>query len=290
MSGVAVSGAAGSATPSGRVRSTGLPSSSTAFGVVDEELECLASGQIRAYRLQAAPLSEIAAHLVGLLADALGQPGDLGVEVLIGRLDGFLSHDGPQGQVGPHRGGGPLAQAGEEGLLVLAGGREVLLDRGALVAQPVGEVLEAAPQLLVDEGLGHLDVDEAGDGLEDLVAQRHLALHLADQLEAPAHVAAQLVDGVELARLGRPLVVGGGQDLALGLLDEDLERDFLAVALAEALVEDGVELEDVARPLAAQLDVELGHEHPRADLVEEVGCGERVDDVVVDVALDVDLA
>ena len=87
----------------------------------------------------------------------------------------------------------------------------------------------------------------------------------------------------------RPLVVGLGQHLALGLLDEDLERDLLVRPLAEALVEDGVELEDVARPLAPQLGVELGHEHPGADLVEEVGCGERVDDVVVDVALDVDL-
>ena len=41
--------------------------------------------------------------------------------------------------------------------------------------------------------------------------------------------------------------------------------------------------------LAAQLDVERGHEHPGPDLVEVVGRGEAFDRLVVDEALDVDL-
>ena len=55
-----------------------------------------------------------------------------------------------------------------------------------------------------------------------------------------------------------------GEHLALGLLDEHLERDLLARALAEALGEVGVELEDVAGALAVELGVELGH-HQVAD-------------------------
>ena len=43
-----------------------------------------------------------------------------------------------------------------------------------------------------------------------------------------------------------------------------------------------VELEDVAGPLAAQLVVELGHDDPGADLVEEVGGGEALDRLAVD--------
>ena len=47
--------------------------------------------------------------------------------------------------------------------------------------------------------------------------------------------------------------------------------DLVAGLLAEALGQHVGELEDVAGPLAAQLVVELGDDHARADLVEEVG-------------------
>ena len=59
--------------------------------------------------------------------------------------------------------------------------------------------------------------------------------------------------------------------------------------LTEALGELLGELEDVARLLAVQLDVEGGHEHPGPDFVEVVGRGEAFDRLVVDEALDVDL-
>ena len=60
-----------------------------------------------------------------------------------------------------------------------------------------------------------------------------------------------------------------GKDLALGVLHQHLEGDFVAGALAEALGQRVVELEDVARALPPQLVVELVHDDPRTDLVEE---------------------
>ena len=86
-----------------------------------------------------------------------------------------------------------------------------------------------------------------------------------------------------------PLVGELGEHLLLGVLDEHPEGDLFAGALAEALGQRVVELEDVAGPLAVQLLVELRHDDPRADLVEEVGGGEALDRLVVDEALDVDL-
>ena len=122
-----------------------------------------------------------------------------------------------------------------------------------------------------------------------LLAHEHLRLHPRVEVEAAAHVVAQRVDGLELADLGDPLVGELGQHLLLGLLDQHLERDFVAGALAEALGQRVVELEDVAGALAVQLLVELRHDDARPDLVEVVGGGEALDRLVVDVALDVDL-
>ncbi len=63
----------------------------------------------------------------------------------------------------------------------------------------------------------------------------------------------------------------------------------VAGALAEALGQRVVELEDVAGALAVQLLVELRDHDARTDLVEVVGGGEALDRLVVDGALDVDL-
>ncbi len=58
--------------------------------------------------------------------------------------------------------------------------------------------------------------------------------------------------------------------------------------LAEALRQLGVELEDRAGTNAAQLVVELGDDHARADAVEEVGGRQAFDRFTVDRAVHVD--
>ena len=80
-----------------------------------------------------------------------------------------------------------------------------------------------------------------------------------------------------------------GSNFALRLFHQHLERHLVTGTLGEALGKRVVELEDVARTLAAQLVVELGHHDARAHLVEIVGGREPFDRLVVHVALDVDL-
>ena len=60
-------------------------------GVVDEELECLPPGDIRAYRLQRALLFQVAAHPLGLLLESLGEALDLRVDLVVGRLRSLLA-------------------------------------------------------------------------------------------------------------------------------------------------------------------------------------------------------
>ena len=216
---------------------------------------------------------------------------DLGVDLVVGRRDLLLHDHRAQRQVGAHGLGGSDAHAGDELLLVLAGGGEVLRDRHAqaLLLEPVREVVQAPLHLVVHERLGHLLGHERGGGLEDLLPHRHRGLHAGVHVEAGAHVVLQCLDGVELADLAHPFVGELGEHLLLRVLHQDLEGDLVAGALTEALGQRVVELQDVAGALAVQLLVELGHDDPRADLVEVVGGGEPLDRLVVDEALDVDL-
>ena len=71
--------------------------------VLDEELERLPPGKIRAYRLQHAPPFEVAPHLFGLLLEPLGEALDLGVDLVVGRLDRFLRDDRAEREIGEHR-------------------------------------------------------------------------------------------------------------------------------------------------------------------------------------------
>ena len=95
-------------------------------------------------------------------------------------------------------------------------------------------------------------------------------------------------DGVELAGLVDPLVGDVGQHLLLRFLHDDAERRLFARAVAEPFGQRRGELEDRARTRAAELFVELGHDHVGADAVEEVGRGEPVDRLAVDRSRDVD--
>ena len=137
-------------------------------------------------------------------------------------------------------------------------------------------------------GSGSSSVDQLGEGLADLLADRHLGLGLLDLGEAVDEVVAQLGEGVELGGLGGELVVEVGQHLGLDLVDGDLEVQLLLGGLLGVVGVLGVEGELVAGGGAGELLVELGHDAAGADLV-EVGAGhEPVEDLAVLAALDVD--
>ena len=84
--------------------------------------------------------------------------------------------------------------------------------------QPVREIFDAPAGLGVDERRRRFDRHEIGGGFEHLVAQRHLRLQSLHRLDALADVGAQLVDGLELARLFRPLVVSSGSTFCFASL------------------------------------------------------------------------
>ena len=138
-----------------------LPSSSTICDVVDQPVEGLALAQVRAYRRELVALLERQAHLGRGLLDPLGQLLELVVEVVLGDLEALGLGDGPQGEVGLGGQHGGLPQLGDDGLLVLAGGRQVLLEVHALGLEPHEQVLEPVLHLGGDHRLGHvLVVDE----------------------------------------------------------------------------------------------------------------------------------
>ncbi len=161
---------------------------------------------------------------------------------------------------------------------------EPLVEGEALGLEAHGEVLQALLHLAVDERLGHLDVDELGQRVADLLAERHLGLHLAHRGHAVGQVVAQLGEGLELGGLGRPLVVGLGQHALLDLLDGDHEVQALLVGVGVL----GVELELVAGRRTHERLVELGHDAGAADLVGVVLGGQALERLVALRALDVD--
>ena len=82
--------------------------------------------------------------LAGCLLDALGQPVELGVEVVVGDLDALGLGDGPQGEVGLDRLRRQLPQLGDELLLGLAAWpRGTARPSMPCAEQAHGEVLEA---------------------------------------------------------------------------------------------------------------------------------------------------
>ena len=129
--------------------------------VLDEEGERLPAGEIRAYRPDEALPFEILADLLGLLAGALGQLLDLGADLVVVDLDRLLGDHGAQREVGAHGPRGRLAQLGEELLLVLPGGGEVLRDADALadlLLEAVREVVQAALHLLARRGSSGISI------------------------------------------------------------------------------------------------------------------------------------
>ena len=158
-----------------------------------------------------------------------------------------------RGQVGFHGLGRLDPHVVDEWSSVWPRGRQVLLDRGSLVVEAVDEVVEPALHLLLDQRLGDVDVDRpptVSSRLSRTASWPWIRRTVSIRLRMSA---SQVLQGVELAGLLDPLVGGFGEDLALDLLDQNLEGDLLAGPLAPALGEDVVEPDDVAGRLPLEL-------------------------------------
>ena len=273
----------------GTVRSITFPSSSTTVACSTRNSSAFPRGNIRAYRLQHPPPFEIAPYLFDLLFQPLGQADDLGVDLGVARPrwpPARRRHAAPGRRARPARRPSRTSSTKACGSAPVA--CEVLLERRVLVRQAVREILDAPARLVVDEHFRRGDRHEVGHRFEHLVAHGHLRLQLLHDLEPAANVGAQLLDRVELARFVDPLVGQLGKHLLLRFLHDHAERRLLPGAVAEALGQRRVELEDRAGTRAVQLRVELGHDHVGADAVEEVGDDESLDLLAVDRPGDVD--
>src|SRR5215471_6434123 len=94
--------------------------------VVNEELQCFPTSDIRSYRLQRASPFELAPDPLGLLVGALGQAGDLGIELFLGCRNLFLRNDRSQREIGEHRARRAHANLVDERLRLLARYLEIL--------------------------------------------------------------------------------------------------------------------------------------------------------------------
>ena len=224
-----------------------------------------------------ADLVDVHAHLGGDLVDLVV---DLGVR----RSELLDAGDGAEREIHLDRCVGIGAQIlGERGG-VGARHLQVGVEAQALLLQATDQVLEAGTHLLAQQRLGHLDLDEFGELLAELVLHGHRGLRLAHLGEALDDVVAEVVDGGELGGLGHPLVGEFGEHLLLDVLDGHLEADLRLVGLGVI----GDELDGLAGLEASEVVVEFGHDGGRADLVGVVVGRQTVDGLAVLGPLDVD--
>ena len=247
---------------SGRVRSIAVACLVDDARVLDQELERLPSGDLRAYRLQDPPPFEIAPQPFGLLTGPFGQARDLGVE-LRRRWPRWL----PAPRLRAMRGRrarpatAPSRSSSTNSSVSAAGRLEVLLDRDPAVLQLVDEIGDALLELLVDERFGRRDRHEVGGRLQHAIAHRHLRLHARHQVEALANVVAQLGERLELAHLRDPLV-GRGREATFFFASFTITRNVASLP-ASSPKRSGKrvgELEDRAGRRAVQLRVERRHD------------------------------
>ena len=132
-------------------------------------------------------------------------------------------------------------------------------------------LLEVTVHLLVDQGLRHRDVDLLEQGIHDLVAGGDALTEHARLAELLADVAAQLADGVELARDLGEVVVGLGQ---LALLDgEQRDGDLRGLTLVVAAEQRRLEVGRLAGGQGVERLVDSLDEFARAELVGDVARG-----------------
>ena len=258
--------------------------------VLDEEFERLPTCKIRAYRLQHASPFEVATYLFDLLLEPLGQALDLGVDLVVARP------------------------------------RSPLASTTARSARSASTARTAPSRTLVDERLrapgrwpgGTLRAtrSDATAGARDLRSRRRVSSSTSTSgagIGTRSATASNTLSRVAMRACNFCTVssrwrmssrssstvsnslassthssVSSGNTLCFASFT--ITRN-VAVSPARSPKRSGnvaVELEDRAGTRAAQLLVELGHDHVGADAVEEVGDGEPLDRLAVDRSGDVD--
>ena len=225
----------------------GLPCSIDHLDPLEQPFEGLALPQVGAYQRHLLVALELLAHLVGLLADPLGDRLRYSAS-----RSSSVDLDAPRPSATARRARstltasvGGLAQLVDERLLVLPGGCEVLVERRC--PGPGGAWRGPARRCL------HLGVDQrpratssstsSARASAGLLLQRHLGLHLLDAGRGACARSARSSSRVSNSEASAAhVVVGVGQHLLPDLLHEDPEVDRVLVGVGVV----GGELEDVA--------------------------------------------
>ena len=141
--------------------------------VVQQPVERLRLADLGANLEVAGTALEGVADTRRLLAGLHGDPLVLGIEVVVGGVDRLGGGDGSQGEIETNGLFRLRAQLLDEGVGVLTGGGQELLDVDAAGSQLAGGSLDAPAQVGVHQRGGRLDVgelDQLGGGAPDQLA------------------------------------------------------------------------------------------------------------------------
>ncbi len=236
--------------------------------MLEHDAERLLARDLPDHLVDLAALQDLLGVLLRLQTGLGGQLDDRRGEVLLGDLDLLGLGDRVQQELAAQRHLRALVQLGVELLLGLALAGQVLgqAELGAL--QLLLDAVPAGVRLVVHHRVRHRDLDPLQQRLDDPVAGLDLLLVLLAAAHLRADVRPELVEGVELARQTRELVVERGQHLLLDRLDRDGDIGRLALVLAQQLRREG---DGRAGLLPADGVVQPVEHRPGADLVAQPG-------------------
>ena len=202
------------------------------------------------------------ADLVLLHLVLVGDPLDLGVDVLLGCLDLLGVGHGLQGQADLDLLFGLRHEGSTELLHGLAHILQVVLEGQALLLHTEGKVVDQLIHPHVVHGLGDLRLHAADDLIHQGVLDRQVVLLVQLLLVGLADGLLELLQGVVLGAVLGQLVVQSGQLLVLDLVQLDLEDSGLAGQLIGLILlgEGDVDVELLAGAVTHDLILEAGDE------------------------------
>src|SRR6266545_6640361 len=209
-----------------------------------DSVESVTEAQIVAKRLEAAALTKPEQGLVGVVANDRRLFAYERLDFVVGDLDPKPVRGGVEHELARDGARGLLAEPRDQLLGLLAGHREIRLERNASRLDLPRKAAEQLARARLDERSRGVHLRRGDDRIGDVGAELRLDF-LRDLLaQVGLDVLPQLRERVELARRARELVVELGQQLLLDLLHRygdglgrvvgELERDLLRLAGAHA--------------------------------------------------------
>ena len=258
--------------------------------VLDEEFERLPAGKIRAYRLQHAPPFEIAPHLCDFLLEPLGEPLDLGVDLVVARPRWPLASTTARSA----RSASTARAAPTRTSSMNACGSWPVASRycssaRALVRQPVREIFDAPARLVVDERFGGGSIGTRSAAASSTLSRSAICACscciVSRRLRMSARSSSTVSNSLASSTHSS---VSSGSTFCFASFTMHAELRVLAGELAEAFGQRRGELEDRAGLACRAVARRARDDHVGADAVQEVGGGEPFDRFAVDRAGDVD--